>query len=209
MNGKAVGNDIDWQNVRVKLEQAGRILAGQSDRPATDARRILKERARKLARPLSAPHPLTAMKEVLVFALTGVRYAIETRHVVEVVRLSDITPLPCTPEFLLGVVNLRGRILPVLDFRRLFDLSGEGIKDGQIVAVEAAEMTFGIYTESVEGTVRLETADISSPPAAMAGDPRGYIRGVTGTMIGVLDLEALAQDPRILINQTTTTDRER
>ena len=77
-----------------------------------DNERILRERAQALARPQSsAPAPST-MLELLEFRLSVERYALEIRHVQDVHPLRELTPLPCTPPFVLGIVNVRGRILP-------------------------------------------------------------------------------------------------
>ena len=89
-----------------------------------EVQRILTKRAEALARPLQERQTLAEPLELLVFSLAGERYAVDTAHVQDVVPLREITPLPCTPSFVLGVVNHRGRILPVLDFRRLFGLAG-------------------------------------------------------------------------------------
>ena len=138
----------------------------------------------------------------MVFSFSGERYGIETAHVLEVIPLRGLTPVPGTPLFVLGVVNHRGRILPVLDLRRLFELADQGNPDGgRVVAVEAGGMTFGIFADAVVGIIRLGADEVAPPPATLAGDRRALIRGVTGEMVAVLDLEALARDPRITVNE--------
>src|ERR1700722_14089268 len=95
----------------------------------TEDQRILRARAQALARsPVSVPSPST-MLELLEFRLASERYALETRHVQDVHPLRDLTPLPCTPPFVLGIVNVRGRILPVLDLKKFFDLPERGLTD--------------------------------------------------------------------------------
>jgi purine-binding chemotaxis protein CheW len=172
------------------------------ERPPEEVKRILKERAQALARPLeAAPNP-TEVLELLVFALGGERYGIETAHVLEVVPLRELTPVPSTPPFVLGVVNHRGRILPVLDLRRLLDLAGQEVTEGsRVVAVRAGGMTFGIFADAVTGVVRVRTHEAASPPGTLTGNRPAFIRGVTGEMVAVLDLEALARDPRIAVNE--------
>lgn len=170
--------------------------------PPEEVRRILRERARALARPLEEAAAPTEVLELLVFSLAGERYGIETAYVQEVFPLRDLTPVPCTLSFVLGVANYRGRILPVLDFRRLFELVAEGITEGsRVVTVEAGGMTFGIFTDAVPGTVRVGAHEVASPPVTLTGDRQAFIRGVTGEMVAVLDLEALARDPRIVVNE--------
>src|SRR5882724_8355786 len=94
-----------------------------------EAARILRARDHTRAR---APRPAPAagtMLELLEFRLATERYALETRHVQGVHPLRELTPLPCTPPFLLGIVNVRGRILPVLDLKKFFDLPEKGLTD--------------------------------------------------------------------------------
>lgn len=170
------------------------------ERTPEEVRRILRERAQALAKPLEeAPAPSEVL-DLLVFSLAAERYGIETTRVLEVVPLREWTPVPSTPPFILGVVNHRGRILSILDLRKLFDLSGQGVTAaGRVVAVEAGGMTFGIYAEAVLGMVQVQ--EVAPPPVTLAGDRQALVRGVTAEMVAVLDLEALARDQRFVVNQ--------
>ena len=93
---------------------------------------LLQQRARALAKPADQPvHGADALGadalEVLEFALAQERYAVETRHVREVLALRQLTPLPCTPSFVLGIVNVRGHMVPVLDLKEFLGLPQGGI----------------------------------------------------------------------------------
>src|SRR5712691_7239305 len=193
---------INWEEAYARLEQARRALEAGGDRPSMEVTRILRERAQALARPLGEARIYTEGLELLVFSLTGERYGIEMVHVLEVIPLRELTPVPCTPAFVLGVVNHRGRILSVLDFRRLFDLTGQGVTEGsRVVAVAAGGMVFGIFTESVAGVVRVAAHEVAPTPATLTGDRKAFILGVTGDMVAVLDLEALSRDSRIQVHE--------
>jgi len=193
---------IDWQEVHARLEQERRAVEATERLSLEEASRILKERARALARPVEEAVTQAEGLELLVFSVGAERYGIETDHVVEVIPLRELTPVPCTPASILGVVNHRGRILPVLDLRRLFDLGDQGVAEGsRVVAVEARGMTFGIFAGAVTGTVRVGVEEVAPSPATPAADRQGLIRGVTGEMVAVLDLDALSRDPRITVNE--------
>jgi purine-binding chemotaxis protein CheW len=154
-----------------------------------------------LAKPLEEAPRLTEALEILVFSLAEERYGIETVHVLEVIPLRELTPVPCTPSFVLGVVNHRGRILPVLDIRRLLELAGQGITEGSRAAVvDAGGMMFGIMTDAVEGIVSVGAHELAALPAALTRDHQAFFRGMAGTMVAVLNLEALARDRRIAVN---------
>ena len=197
-----MADPFNWEEAYARLELARRALETGGDRPPMEVKRILRERAQALARPLEEAPTHTEMLELLVFSLAGERYGIETGFVLEVLSLRELTPVPCTPAFVLGVVNHRGRILSVLDFRRLFELAGQGgTEGGRIAAVEAGGMMFGVFAESVAGTVRVPAHNVAPPPVTLTGDRQSFIRGVTDEMVVVLDLEAIARDPRIVVNE--------
>ena len=108
----------------------------------------------------------------------------------------------CVPPVFAGVMNYRGRILPVLDIRRLFGLSGQGTTEGnRVVVIEANSMALGILTESVAGIVRIDAQEITPPPVTLAGDRQAFLRGVTGEMLAVIDLPTLIRDPRVVVNE--------
>ncbi len=192
---------IDWEKARARLEQTRRALEADGELPADEVKRILRARAQALAKPLEeAPAPADGL-ELLVFSLAGERYGIEMARVLEVLPFRDLMPVPRTPSFVLGVVNHRGRILVVLDLRRLFDLAGHGVVEGsRVVAVAAGGMTFGVFAEAVIGTVTVGAHEVAPPPVILTGDRQAFLRGVTGEMVALLDLEALARDPRLTVN---------
>lgn len=199
---KETERGIDWRAAYARLEETRRTLDAAGERSSEEIKRILRERAKALAKPLEEPAPRGEVLELLVFSLAGERYAIEAASVLEVMPLRDLTAVPCTPPTILGVVNHRGRILPVLDFRRLLDLPGQEVGEKRwIVVVDADGMTFGIGAEAVTGTIQVEAADLAPPPRSLAGDRQAFTKGVTGEMVVVLDLATLAGDPRIAVNE--------
>ena len=193
---------LNWQEVYARLERTRRAFDTGGNRSPEEAKRILRSRALVLAKPLEEAQAPTEVLDLLVFSLSGERFGIATAHVVEVIPLEGLTPVPCTPAFVLGVVNHRGRILPILDFRRLIELGGQGVAEGsRIVAVEAGGVTFGIMAETVVGTIQVGASEVAPPPTALAGARGAFLMGVTGDMVAVLDIEALTQDPRIVVNE--------
>ncbi len=90
----------------------------EADAAGVDA--LMQQRARELARPLADGAAEGEHIEVLEFILAHERYAIETAWVQEVYPLRQLTPLPGTPAFVLGVVNVRGKIISVMDLRVFF-----------------------------------------------------------------------------------------
>jgi len=197
-----MADGLNWQEAYTRLEQIHQALEAGGNLPPEEVRRILRDRALRLAKPLEEATAPTEVLDLLAFSLGGERYGIETAHVLEVIPFRELTPVPGTPSFVLGVVNHRGRILPVLDLRRLLNLAGQGIPErSRVVVVEAGGMTFGIFTDAVAGTMQGGAHELASPPVALTGDREAFIRGVTGGMVAVLDLEALARDRRMGVTE--------
>jgi purine-binding chemotaxis protein CheW len=197
-----MGDGFEWQEAYTKLDRARQTLEAGGNLSAEDVGRTLRERARALARPLAESKTPAEVLDVLVFSLAGERYGVEASYVLEVLPLRELTPLPCVPPVFAGVMNYRGRILPVLDIRRLFGLSGQGTTEGnRVVVMEANSMALGILTESVAGIVRIDAQEITPPPVTLAGDRQAFLRGVTGEMLAVIDLPTLIRDPRVVVNE--------
>jgi len=164
------------------------------------AGQILRERARVLAR--APERALDALLEVLEFRLGSEHYAVETRNVGEVYPLKDLTPLPRTPTFVRGIVNLRGHILPVLDLKRLFDLPEVGLTDLHcIIVVRSADLEFGLLADVIVGvqTIPLDSLQASLP--TLTGIRDEYLKGVTAERLVVLDLPGILADPKIVIHE--------
>jgi purine-binding chemotaxis protein CheW len=194
--------DSDWEQICARLDQARGALEASGVRTGDAASQILRDRARALARPPDeAPESSDALT-LLEFALGAERYAMEIAHVAEVLPMRDLTPVPCTPSFVLGVTNYRGQILPVLDFRRLLGASGQpGGEEGRIVVTDAGRMRFGILADSVSGVRQVAARAIAPPPAVLAGDRQVFLAGVTADLVAVLDVEKLVSGKRILVHE--------
>jgi purine-binding chemotaxis protein CheW len=177
------GTPIDWTVARRRLERARRALEGRATHASGDADRVLAERARLLAQPPeTVPEPVDA-RDVLLVTLAGERHAIDVEHVVEVLPAGPLTPVPCTPAFVRGVTNVRGRVLPVLDLAPVLGIAAS-VGDGKHhVVVEADGVTFGIAADGFEGPVRQEAGQLKAD------------------MVGALDVRALVADRRLEVEQ--------
>jgi purine-binding chemotaxis protein CheW len=163
---------------------------------------ILRARAKALARPSEHAPAAAPPLDVLEFRLAQERYALETRYVREVYPLKDLTPLPCTPPFVLGIVNVRGRILPVIDLKKFFDLPEQGVTDlHRIILIEGNEMALGLLADAVEG-MRPIAADTLQPSLpTLTGIRSEYLKGVTAERLVVLDVARILADPKIIVHE--------
>jgi len=167
-----------------------------------DARHILRTRAKALARPSQHAPAAATVLEVLEFRLAQERYALETRYVREVCPLKDLTPLPCTPPFVLGVVNLRGRILPVFDLKKFFDLPEQGVTDlHRIILIEGNEMELGLLADAVVGVRSIPADSLQPSLPTLIGIRSEYLKGVTAERLVVLDAARILADPKIIVHE--------
>lgn len=168
---------------------------------AGDAGEILRSRARALARPM-ANAASAATIEIVELRVAQERYALETRHVLGVSPLRQLTPLPGVPAFVLGIVSLRGHVVPVLDIRRFFELPQPGLNDlHDIVLVAGGGLEFGLMTDAVVGVYTLAVDALQPPPPNFTGIRSAYLKGVTAQRLVVLDLERVFADPAIVVHQ--------
>jgi purine-binding chemotaxis protein CheW len=168
----------------------------------SDVERILRARAQILARVAGQDHAKEATLEILEFRLASERYAVESRYVQEVHPLKELTPLPCTPAFVLGIVNVRGRILPVLDIKKLFGLAEQGLTDlHRIILVHGHGLELGLLADVIVGTRSLSVASLQPSLPTLTGIRAEYLRGVNEERLVVLDLDRLLTDPNLVVHE--------
>lgn len=166
-----------------------------------ERRRILKERAAVLARvPESGPEEERI--EIVEFLLANERYAIESSCIGEVYPLRELTPLPCTPAFVLGVVNIRGTILSVLDLRKFFDLPDNGLCDlNKVIVLQNDAMEFGVLADVILAARRIPLHALQPSLPTLTEIRAEYLMGVTEDRLVVLDGRKLLADPGIVVHE--------
>lgn len=168
----------------------------------TDAAQVLRARAQALARPADPARASEEFLEVLEFRLAQERYAIETQYVREVHPLKDLTPLPGTPPFILGIVNVRGRIVPVVDLKKFFELPEQGLTDlHRVILLEGSDLEVGLLADATVGVRSIPLDSLQSSLPTLTGIRRDYLKGVTSEHLVVLDVARILADPNIIVNQ--------
>ncbi len=135
------------------------------------------------------------MHQLVSFQLGPEEYAIDILGVQEIIRLVEITHVPNAPHYVDGVVNLRGKIIPIINLRNRFGLSStEPTKDTRIIVVEVARLILGFMVDSVEEVLRLPEDLIEPPLSTGRGSADEFHRGVgrvDGRLLILLDLDLL------------------
>ena len=164
--------------------------------------KILHARAQALARIPERPPVEGTLLELLEFRLAQEHYALENRYVQEVHPLKDLTPLPCTPPFVLGIVNVRGRILPVLDLKKFFNLPENGLTDlHRIILVRGNDLELGLLADVIVGVRSIPADSLQPSLPTLTGVRSDYVKGVTGERLVVLDLARILADPKIIVHE--------
>ena len=140
----------------------------------------------------------TQKDKFLTFHLAGEDYAIEIQHVVEIVGLQRITEVPDTLRFVKGVINLRGKIIPVIDVRLRFRLDAKAYGDRTCtIIVDIRETTVGLIVDEVSEVIDIPEDQVSPPPKTTKGSQNRYIQGfgrVDNQVKLILDIDRLLSD---------------
>lgn len=130
--------------------------------------------------------------QLVVFALAGEAYGVDISSVREIIRMQEITRVPRTPEFVEGVINLRGRVIPVIDLRKRFGLPiAKENKENRIVVVDIAGQDIGTVVDAVTEVLRIPVASIEPPSSMISTADSDYLLGIAklnGRLIILLDL---------------------
>jgi purine-binding chemotaxis protein CheW len=196
---------IDWEKVHRRLEEMQAKLDSDFEPSPEDIKALLKKRAAALAREDQVKEKPGERITVVEFLLAEECYGIETIWLREAYPLRDLTPLPGTPAFMLGLINLRGRLLSVIDIKKFFNLPAKGISDlNKVIVLQKEKMEMGILADAIIGVREVGLSDLQSALPAITGVGAEYLKGVTPKRLIVLDAERILDDPNIIINDTTS-----
>lgn len=135
--------------------------------------------------------------QLVTFRLANEEYGLPITKVQEINRLVPVTKLPQTPSFMEGIINLRGRIIPVIDLRKRFELPITAHDEyTRIIIVEINGQTVGVTVDAVTEVVRISTANVEPPPLSVTVNSR-YISGVgkqDGRLIILLEIDQILSE---------------
>jgi purine-binding chemotaxis protein CheW len=167
-----------------------------------ETRSLLKMRAAALAAEPEKMRESSEITEIIEFTLASESYGIESAYVREVYPLKDFTPLPGVPSFILGIVNIRGQILPVIDLKKFFNLPVMGFGElNKVVILHNDLMEFGVLADEVIGMKEILLEDVLSVPSASIGIGEKYLKGITKNRLILLSAENLLSDKSIVVNE--------
>lgn len=124
------------------------------------------------------------IKQYIVFNMENEDYGIELSDIYEINRLKEITVIefPKVPEFVEGIINLRGDVVPIVDLRKRLHLPfKERTKDSRVIIVRLSKKTIGLIVDNVTKTVEFSTDELSDPPEGIRDVSDKYIKAVGKT----------------------------
>ncbi len=133
--------------------------------------------------------------QLVTFKLDEEEFAVNILEVQEINRMTTITKMPNSPHHVEGVVNLRGRIIPVVSLRKKFDLPDKGSNDHtRIIIMDIKGNTMGLIVDAVSEVLRIPSNIVEPPPPLSTGSCTEYIKGVAkleDRLIMLVDLKGL------------------
>ena len=191
---------IDWDEIHRRMETLNAAIANEWAPGPEDRKRILKERAETLARETEMKEEEDTI-EVVEFLLANEHYAIESRFIREVYPLRDYTPLPGVPSFVLGLLNVRGRIISVVDLKKFFDMPEKGLSDlNKVIIIDDSSMEFGILADTILGVRNIVLRELVPSLPTLTGIREEFLLGVTRERLVLLDAARILTDKKIVVH---------
>jgi len=166
-------------------------------------RKILRDRARMLAVvPARAPGD-GELIHALRFLLGAETYAVENGHIREVLPLPRVTPLPCVPSFVRGIINVRGRIVSLLDLKTILGLPDTGFSPTcSVIILQSPDIEFGLLADEILGLAAIPISSIQPSLPTLTDVRAEFLLGVTAEGLVLLDAEKLLSEKKIVIDET-------
>ncbi|HPY60603.1 MAG TPA: chemotaxis protein CheW [Methanospirillum sp.] len=169
---------------------------------------ILQERARILAKPLDKEDGDGERIEVLSFMLNGEQYAVPMKYVKEVTLLRHLTSLPGTPDFILGIIGIRGRIISVTDLRVFFNLPRKGLSDyNKIIVLSGEGMEFAVLADQVNGVSSQNLSGLTAVPDTIRGIGKEFLSGVFPGPLILINAGAILTHPKLVVKRSDKRGR--
>ena len=145
--------------------------------------------------------------QIVGFRIGRETFGLPISQVHEIVRTPEITNVPHAPEYVEGVMNLRGRIVPVIDLRRRFGGAAiENSRKNRVLVVDVESKAVGLIVDSASEVMKISDAQIEPPPNVLTDAATGYVTGVAkhqGRLIILVDLRRILQSGELRLPAAT------
>jgi len=118
-------------------------------------------------------------RQIVSFRLANEEYGVDIMRVQEIILMGKITKMPEVPDYICGLINLRGHVIPIVDLRKRFGLPAqENTEHTRTIVVNVHDRTIGIVVDAVSEVLRISAEQIEPPPSSVSGVDHNYIRGL-------------------------------
>ena len=166
-----------WHDFYRKMErysQTGDFILTEKEK-----KDILIKRAKILAGEISDEKPGEKSVHLVEFMLAGERYGIEAIYIREIFPLKELTPIPCTPPFITGVINVRQQIVSVIDIKKFFNLPESGITElNKVIILKTDDMEVGILADSITGIASININGLQKLLPGLTDIGTEYLKGI-------------------------------
>ena len=198
---------IDWESIRRKIDDIDGSGSG-ARRDTGTAMSVLRARAKALAQKPESAEAESARMELLEFRMGTERWGVELSLVREVEFLEKLAPVPCTPWFVLGVIQLRGRVVAVNDLRLMLHLPVDAeVRKPKAVLLGDESREMAIVADAVIGTLTVSRKALGPAPATAGATKQRYVLGVAPGPVAILDGRKLLEEPSMRVNETVAAGR--
>ena len=133
--------------------------------------------------------------QLVTFSIADEEFGVDILKVQEIIRTMEISKVPKAPDFVEGVINLRGKVIPIIDLRCRFGLAHKAHdKHTRIIVIEMTDVIVGFVVDAVSEVLRIPASTVEPPPPVVAGMDSEYISGVgklESSLLILLDLDKL------------------
>jgi purine-binding chemotaxis protein CheW len=140
--------------------------------------------------------------QMVVFDLASEYYGVDISDVREIIRMQNITRVPGTPEYMEGVLNLRGKIAPVVDLRKRLNLKvNEQTKESRIVVIDIENKDVGVIVDGVTEVLRIPVSSVEPPSQMLASGDNVHLKGIAklqDKLVILLDMDSILNDCKSL-----------
>lgn len=193
---------INWDEIHRRLETSQDALGQGLQLTHAEKNKILKSRAKILAVESEKKAKAEEFIQVVEFLLACEKYAVASEYVREIYPLKEFTPIPCTPPFVLGIINVRGQILSVIDIKKFFGLPEKGLTDlNKVIILHTESMEFGILADAIIGVRNIVVSELQTSLPTLTGIREEYLKGIAKERTVILDAEKLLSDKSIVVHE--------
>lgn len=192
-----------WDEIKRNITTTSQLLNKKVVINQSEKDKELKLRAHDLAvEKEKSDKDIKKSLKVLIFLLAGEKYAIEFKYIQEVIPLNEYTPLPSIPDFIIGIINVRGKIYSIVDLKRVFNLPDKDLtKLTKVVLVKNKLMEFGIIVDDTLSIFNYIPVERIKPlPATFKPVQKKYSQGIFADNILILNINSILNDKDMIIS---------